>query len=48
MQDNIKMDLKETEWKRMEWIHLVQDRNNLRALVNMKIKFGFYKMLGIP
>jgi len=33
------MDLKETEWKGMEWTHLVQDRDNLRALVNAKINF---------
>jgi hypothetical protein len=27
-EDNIKMDLKETEWKHMDWINLVQDRNS--------------------
>jgi hypothetical protein len=25
---NIQMDLKETEWKFVDWIHLVQDRDN--------------------
>jgi len=39
MEDNIRMDLKGTEWKGMEWIHLVQDGNNLRAVVNTKINF---------
>jgi hypothetical protein len=24
-EDNIKMDLRETEWVRAEWIHLAQD-----------------------
>jgi hypothetical protein len=39
MKDNIKMDLKGTEWKGMEMIHLVQDKNNFRAVVNTKINF---------
>jgi hypothetical protein len=25
--DNIKMDLRETEWRGMEWIHLTQDKD---------------------
>jgi hypothetical protein len=25
-EDNIKMDLREREWKVMNWIHLTQDR----------------------
>jgi hypothetical protein len=32
--DNIKMDLRETEWDGMNWIDLVQDRDQWRALVN--------------
>jgi hypothetical protein len=32
--DNIKMDLRETEWGRMEWIDLGQDMDQWRALVN--------------
>jgi hypothetical protein len=39
MEDNIKMELKEREKKGMEWINLVQDKNNLWALVNTKINF---------
>jgi hypothetical protein len=32
--DNIKMDLRVIGWDSMDWIHLVQDRDQLRALVN--------------
>jgi hypothetical protein len=32
--DNIKMDLREIGWYGMDWNHLTQDRNWLRALVN--------------
>jgi hypothetical protein len=32
--DNIKMDLRETEWDGMNWINLAQDRNQWRALVS--------------
>jgi hypothetical protein len=31
---NIKMDLRETRWDRMDWIDLTQDRDQWRALVN--------------
>jgi hypothetical protein len=31
---NIKMDLREVGWDRMDWIDLAQDRNQWRALVN--------------
>jgi hypothetical protein len=27
-EDDIKIDLKETEWKFVDWIHLVQDRDS--------------------
>jgi hypothetical protein len=46
LEDNIKMDVREIEWGGMDWIHLVQDRNQWKALVNTVIKFGFHKMLG--
>jgi hypothetical protein len=29
------MDLREIGWEGVEWIHLVQDREQWRALVNM-------------
>jgi hypothetical protein len=43
--DNIKMELREVGWDGMNWIDLAQDRNQLKALVNMVITFGFHKML---
>jgi hypothetical protein len=32
--DNIKMDLRKIEWDGMDWIELVQNREQWRALVN--------------
>jgi hypothetical protein len=32
--DNIKTDLREIGWDSMDWIDLVQDRDQCRALVN--------------
>jgi hypothetical protein len=34
-EDNIKMDLREIGWGGMDWIHLAQDRDQGKALVNM-------------
>jgi hypothetical protein len=45
--DNIKMDLRETEWNGMNWINLAQYRNQWSALVNTVMNFGFHKMLGM-
>jgi hypothetical protein len=33
--DNIKMDLREIEWDDTDWIDVVQDRDQWRALVSM-------------
>jgi hypothetical protein len=33
--DNIKMDLREIGWDGMDWIDLVEDKDQWRALVNM-------------
>jgi hypothetical protein len=33
-EDGIKMDLREIGWGGMEWIHLAQDRDRWRAVVN--------------
>jgi hypothetical protein len=33
-EDGIKMDLRETGWEDVEWIHLAQDRDQWWALVN--------------
>jgi hypothetical protein len=32
--DNIKMDIRVAGWEGMEWIHLAEDRDQWRALVN--------------
>jgi hypothetical protein len=32
--DNIKIDLGEIGWDGMDWIDLIQDRDQLRTLVN--------------
>jgi hypothetical protein len=32
--DSIKMDVREIGWDGMDWIHLAQDRDQWRALVN--------------
>jgi hypothetical protein len=37
-EDNIKMDLREIEWGGTDWIHLVEDRGQWRALVNTVMK----------
>jgi hypothetical protein len=37
--DNIKMDLREIGWDDMDWIGLVQDWEEWRALLNTVIKF---------
>jgi hypothetical protein len=32
--DNMKMDLREVGWGDVDWVHLAQDRDKRRALVN--------------
>jgi hypothetical protein len=44
--DNIKMDLKEVGWDGVDWIDMVQDRDQWRALVNTVLNLGFHEMLG--
>ena len=34
-ENNITMNLEEKEWEVMNWINLAQDRDKLRAFVNM-------------
>jgi hypothetical protein len=36
--DNTKMNLHEIEWCRLDWIDLAQDRDRLRAFVNVVMK----------
>jgi hypothetical protein len=40
------MDLREMGWGGMDWIDLVQDREQWRALVNMVMNVGSCKMFG--
>jgi hypothetical protein len=42
--DNIEMNCREIEWDGMDWIDLVQDRDQWRALVNMVMKFWVPKI----
>jgi hypothetical protein len=39
-EDNIRIDLTEIEWKGVDWMHLAQGRDQLRALVNMVMNLG--------
>jgi hypothetical protein len=34
LDDNTKMDYREVGWGDVDWIHMAQDRNQWRALVN--------------
>jgi hypothetical protein len=44
--DNIKIDLREIGWDRVDWIELAQDRDQWRALVNTIMNvLGSIKML---
>jgi hypothetical protein len=44
--DNIKMNLSEIAWDDMDWIDPLQDRDQLRALVNMAMNLLFHRILG--
>jgi hypothetical protein len=37
--DNIRMDIMKVGWEGLEWIHLAQDRDHWRALVNTVMNF---------
>jgi hypothetical protein len=39
-EDNIRIDLREIGWEGVDWMHLAQDRDQWRALVNMVMNFG--------
>jgi len=34
-EDNIRMDLRGIEWEDVDWMHLAEDRDQWRAVVNM-------------
>jgi hypothetical protein len=36
-EDNIRMDLRETGWEGVDWMHLTQERDQWWALMNMEI-----------
>jgi hypothetical protein len=44
--DNIKIDLREIGWGGVNWIDLVQDRDQWRALVNMVMNLRVHEILG--
>jgi len=44
---NIRIDLREMGWKDVDWIHVAQDRDQLRAGANTTMTFGFHKTQGI-
>jgi hypothetical protein len=46
-EDNIRMDLREIGFGDADWIHLAQDRDKWRALVDTVMSLRFHKMRGI-
>jgi hypothetical protein len=38
-EDNIRMDLRETGWEGVEWMHLAQDNDQWQAPMNMVMNF---------
>jgi hypothetical protein len=38
------MDYKEIGWKGIFWIYPPQDRNNVQAVVHMKMNLGFHEL----
>jgi hypothetical protein len=45
--DNIRMDLREIEWEDVDWMHVAQDRDQWRALVNAVMNLRFHTWRGI-
>jgi len=41
------MDLRETWWEDVDWMHLAQDMDQWRAVVIAAMKMGFDKRRGI-
>jgi hypothetical protein len=39
-ENNIKIHLRETGWNGVDWIHLTQDRDQWKALVNTVMNLG--------
>jgi hypothetical protein len=38
-EDNIRMDIREAEWIDVDWLHLAQERDQWRAVVNAVMIF---------
>jgi hypothetical protein len=45
-EDNIIIDVREIGWDDTDWIHLAQDRDHCKALVNTVMNFVCHKMMG--
>jgi hypothetical protein len=45
-QENVKVDLREAEWSDLEWIHLAEDREQWRALVNTTVNLRVSENVG--
>jgi hypothetical protein len=43
-EDNIKLNLKETGWEHMDFIHLVQEKDQWWALLNTVLNLEAHKM----
>jgi hypothetical protein len=39
--DNIRNDFRETVWECMDWMHMAQDRDQWRAVLNTLMKLRF-------
>jgi hypothetical protein len=46
-EDNIRMDLWEIGWGDVNWMHVAQDRDHWRALVNTVMNLRVHKRGGI-
>jgi hypothetical protein len=46
-EDNIRMNLREVGWEGVDWMHLAQDRDQWRVLVNTVMNYRLYNMRGI-
>jgi hypothetical protein len=44
-EDNIRIDVREIGWGDVDWIHVAEDRDQWRAVVNTV--FGFHKRWGL-
>lgn len=45
-ENNIKLDLRETEWYVLDWISVSQDRGQRGSVLNTVLEFRVHKILG--